>query len=91
MEKADILGQNYSLVEQKRMSFDILINFWWKYQVYKYFNLSKNQQSMDVDQSWRKCQNWRKIKIDENVKIDEKILNKRSKFDENVKYYLNFH
>ena len=27
MEKADILGQNYSLVEQKRMSFDILINF----------------------------------------------------------------
>ena len=54
----NILGQNYSLVEQKGMVFDILINFWWKYQVYKYINLSKKIED---------------VKVDENLKIDEKI------------------
>ena len=47
--------QNYSLVEQKGMVFDILINFWWKYQVYKYINLDED---VKVDEN---------VKIDEKI------------------------
>ena len=52
--------QNYSLVEQKGIVFDILINFWCKYNVYKYINLIKKSKICEWRcQSWGKCQNWR--------------------------------
>ena len=37
------------------MVFDILINFWWKYQVYKYINLDED---VKVDEN---------VKIDEKI------------------------
>ena len=83
--------QNYSLVEQKGMAFDILINFWWKYQVYKYINLIKKSTiCVKVDENVKIDD---KIKIDEKVKIDKKVeiderskLTKRSKFTKESKF-----
>ena len=49
------IWQNYIFVEQKGMVFDILINFWWKYQVYKYINLDED---VKVDEN---------VKIDEKI------------------------
>ena len=60
------------------MVFDILINFWWKYQVYKYINLIKKSTI---------C-----VKVDENVKIDDKIkIDENVKIDEPVNFYKNLH
>ena len=82
--------QNYSLVEQKGMVFDIFINFWWKYQVYKYINLIKKSTiCVKVDENVKIDD---KIKIDEKVKIDQKVkIYQNVKFDENVKSNLNVH